>query len=80
MIVADKKISRNKQLFIDALHGAGVGHWDHAERMRRAGLARSSGNQHNEDYAWIATSLVNLSDDALLSLYVNVKKSWEKSE
>lgn len=64
-----------KDVLIDALCGAGFGgSMDFADRMTKLGLARSTGNQWNEEWKWDHDALRKKGEEELLNIYAIVKK------
>lgn len=58
----------NKNLLIDAMIGRGLA-YEFAVEMVKRGLARWTGNQHNESWAWNRHELEKLDVQELQSLY-----------
>lgn len=63
-----------RMLFVDAIVGVGFpGPYEVAERATRGGLARFTGNQHNEEWTWDRPALESLALETLQTLYVSLK-------
>jgi hypothetical protein len=63
-----------RMLFVDAIVGVGFpGPYEVAEHATRGGLARFTGNQHNESWGWERDALENLTLGTLQTLYVSLK-------
>ena len=61
-----------RMLFLDAIIGVGVTR-EISEHAVKGGLARFTGNQHNESWEWNRRILETLSNDTLQELYTSLK-------
>lgn len=62
-----------KELYIDAICGAGFPSYDFAGEAVKAGKARFTGNQHNERWEWDRTALNKGTEQELRTLYSKIK-------
>ena len=60
-------------LFVDAIVGVGFPHPQVAIDAERGDLAVSTGDQHNEGWAWKREALADLSTSTLQELYTSLK-------
>lgn len=60
-------------LFVDAIIGVGIYNYAVAKSAVAEGLARSTGNQHNEAWEWNRTALDELDLPTLQDLYTGLK-------
>jgi len=66
-----------KEIFIDAICGAGFNNIGSAMDMQNKGYAIFTGNQHNEDWAWDRKALNRLTTEVLVEIYVATKRNSE---
>jgi len=66
-----------KQLLIDAIVGADFPTIEIAVQAQKAGLARYTGTQHSESWAWIRSKLDEQTEEFLQTLYQGLREARE---
>lgn len=59
------------QMLIDAIVGRCFTSYGEADHYVKVGLAKFTGNQHNEEWRWRRDALEKLGYDLLLRIYLN---------
>lgn len=70
----DRTMVRGSGLLVDAIVGRGLPTSEHVDRYTRAGLARFSGNQWNEEWQWDRAALEQLAFSRLVEIYRDLSK------
>ena len=69
------KVDLNKTDLVNLVSSVSPNSMQECDTYTKIGLMRFSGNQHNENWAWVKSELMKLSENKLLKLYNKHKES-----